>query len=69
LYAGQLDRIVDGAEKELASRGHHFQSDRLIVSIKTDPTSGDPSIIPKTAPALTPVLETLLEKPKINWRI
>ena len=53
LRAGQLHRIVDAAEIELASRGHHFQSGGLIVSIKTDPTSGDPSIIPTTAPALT----------------
>ncbi|MDB3929462.1 RepB family DNA primase [Paracoccaceae bacterium] len=50
---GELHRVVDAAEKELASRGRHFQLGGLIVSVSTDPTSGDPSIIPTTAPALT----------------
>ena len=51
--AGELHRVVDVAERELATRGHHFQSGGLIVSVSTDPTSGDPSIIPTTTPALT----------------
>ena len=51
--AGDLHRVVDVAERELATRGHHFQSGGLIVSVSTDPTSGDPSIIPTTVSALT----------------
>ena len=53
VIAGDLHRVVDVAEQELATRGHHFQSGGLIVSVSTDPTSGDPSIIPTTVSALT----------------
>ena len=53
VVAGDLHRVVDAAEKELANRGRHYQSGGLIVSVSTDPTSGDPSIVPTSAPALT----------------
>lgn len=53
VLAGDLHRVVDAAEKELANRGRHYQSGGLIVSVSTDPTSGDPSIVPTSAPALT----------------
>ena len=51
--AGDLHRVVDAAEKELANRGRHYQAGGLIVSVSTDPTSGDPSIVPTSLPALT----------------
>src|SRR5262249_22095938 len=50
---GELDRVVDAAEKELANRGRHYQAGGLIVSVSTDPSSGDPSIVSTSAPALT----------------
>ncbi len=50
---GDLHHVVDAAEKELANRGRHYQAGGLIVSVSTDPTCGDPSIIPTSAPALT----------------
>jgi hypothetical protein len=53
VVAGELDRVVDGGEKELSGRGRHYQAGGLIVSVSTDPTSGDPSIVPTSAPALT----------------
>ena len=53
VLAGDLHRVVDAAEKELANRGRHYQSGGLIVSVSTDPTSGDPAIVPTSAPALT----------------
>jgi hypothetical protein len=53
VVAGDLHRVVDAAEKELASRGRHYQAGGLIVSVSTDPTCGDPSIVPTSAPALT----------------
>ncbi len=53
VVAGDLHRVVDAAEKELAARGRHYQAGGLIVSVTTDPTSGDPSIVPTSAPALT----------------
>jgi len=53
VIAGDLHRVVDAAEKELANRGRHYQAGGLIVSVSTDPASGDPSIVPTSAPALT----------------
>ena len=48
---GELDRVVDAAEKQLAEHGRHYQAGGLIVSVYTDPTSGDPAIRP-TSPRL-----------------
>ena len=53
VVAGDLHLVVDAAEKELAARGHHYQSGGLIVSVSTAPTSGDPSIVPASVLALT----------------
>ena len=53
VVAGDLHRVVDAAEKELANRGRHYQAGGLIVSVSTDPTCGDPSTVPTSAPALT----------------
>ena len=53
IVPGEMDRVVDVAEKELANRGRHYQSGGLIVSVSTDPTSGDPSVIATSAHALT----------------
>src|SRR3984957_9186753 len=39
--------------KELANRGGHDQAGGLIVSVSTNPGSGDPSIVLTSAPALT----------------
>jgi hypothetical protein len=52
VIAGDLDRVVDAAEKELAENGRHYQAGGLIVSLVTDPTTGDPSIVPISANAL-----------------
>ncbi|MFZ3173389.1 MAG: hypothetical protein WA146_00715 [Thiobacillus sp.] len=52
IIAGDLHRIVDAAEKVLAAQGRHYQSGGLIVSISTDPVTGDPSTIPTGASAL-----------------
>jgi hypothetical protein len=53
VIAGDLHRVVDAAEKELAVRGRHYQAGGLIVSVATDPITGDPSIVPATLQALT----------------
>ena len=53
VVAGDLNRVVDAAEKELANQGRHYQAGGLIVSVSTDPVSGNPSIVPTSAPALT----------------
>jgi hypothetical protein len=68
VVAGDLHRVVDAAEKELANRGRHYQSGSLIVSVSTDPTSGDPSIVPVSAPALTRELSVAATWEKYDGR-
>ena len=68
LVAGDLHRVVDAAERELANRGQHYQSGGLIVSVSTDPTSGDPSIVPTSAPALTRELSIVAIWEKLDAR-
>lgn len=68
VIAGDLHRVVDAAEKELANRGQHYQSGGLIVSVTTDPTSGDPSIVPISAPALTRELSIAVAWEKYDGR-
>jgi len=65
---GELDRVVDAAEHELANRGRHYQAGNLIVSVSTDPTSGDPSIVPTSAPALTRELSVAATWEKYDGR-
>jgi hypothetical protein len=50
---GDLHLVVDAAEKELANHGRHYQAGGLIVSVVTDSTTGDPSIVPTSLHALT----------------
>lgn len=50
---GDLHRVVSAAEKELAARGRHYQCGGLIAVIATDPSTGDPRIVPISVQALT----------------
>ena len=68
VVAGDLHRVVDAAEKELAARGRHYQAGSLIVSVSTDPTTGDPSIVPISAPALTRELSVAATWEKYDGR-
>ena len=68
VVAGDLHRVVDAAEKELANRGRHYQAGGLIVSVATDPTSGDSSIVPTSAPALTRELSVAATWEKFDGR-
>ena len=68
VVAGDLHRVVDAAEKELANRGRHFQAGGLIVSVSTTPASGDPSIVPTSAPALTRELSAAATWEKYDGR-
>lgn len=68
VVAGDLHRVVDAAEKELAGRGQHYQAGGLIVSVSTDPVSGDPSIVPTSAPALTKELSVAATWEKYDGR-
>lgn len=68
VVAGDLHRVVDAGEKELANRGRHYQSGGLIVSVSTNPTTGDPSIVPTSAPALTKELSVAASWEKYDAR-
>lgn len=65
---GDLHRVVDAAEQELANRGRHYQAGGLIVSVSTDPTCGDPSIVPTSAPALARELSVVATWEKYDRR-
>jgi hypothetical protein len=68
VVAGDLHLVVDAAEKELANRGRHYQTGGLIVSVSTNPASGDPSIVPTSAPALTRELSVAATWEKYDGR-
>lgn len=68
VIAGDLHRVVDAAEQELATRGRHYQTGGLIVSVSTDPTTGDPFIVPTSAPALTRELSVAATWEKYDGR-
>ena len=68
VIAGDLHRVVDAAEKELAARGRHYQAGGLIVSVSTDPVTGDPSIVPLSSPALTRELSVTATWEKYDGR-
>jgi len=68
VVAGELHRVVDAGEKELASRGRHYQAGSLIVSVATDPTTGDPAIVPTSLPALTRELSVVATWEKYDGR-
>ena len=68
VVAGELHRVVDAAEKELANGGRHYQAGGLIVSVSTDPVSGDPLIVPIRAPALARELSVSATWEKFDGR-
>lgn len=69
IVEGELHRVVNAAERELANRGQHYQFGGLIASISTDPTTGDPAIVPTSLPALTKELSVAVTFEKFNARI
>ncbi len=66
---GELHSVINAAEKELFKSGRYFQFSCLIVSISTDPKTGDPSIVPTNIPSLTRVLSHLVSWEKYNTRL
>ena len=56
--AGELHRVVDAAERELAAAGRHYQRGGLIVSVVTDPGTGETRIQPTTTNALMRALSS-----------
>ena len=50
--AGEIGRIADAAERELAATGRYYQRGGLIVSVASDPRSKETTIRPLPLPAL-----------------
>jgi hypothetical protein len=59
---GELSRIVDAAERELAATGQHYQRSGHIVSIFNDPATGETAI---RAVSQSGLLKALSES--VNW--
>lgn len=68
VVAGELHRVVAAAERVLEERASYFQSGGLIVSIATDPTTGDPRILPASVQALTSALSAAAIFEKVDGR-
>jgi hypothetical protein len=68
LVEGDLNRVVDAAEQQLAAGGKHYQCGGLIVSIATDPATGDPQVVPTSLPALTRELSVAASWEKYDGR-
>ncbi|WP_181258614.1 DNA-primase RepB domain-containing protein [Nitrosomonas ureae] len=65
---GELDNVIDAAEKVLAENEMHYQSGGLIVSIAIDSTTGDPTICPTSVQALTRKLSASVTWQKYDGR-
>lgn len=56
---GELHRVVDAAERELAATGRYYQRGGVIVTVESDPATGDPTIQELTQAALVHALSRL----------
>ncbi|CAN5520374.1 hypothetical protein BH10PLA2_BH10PLA2_01010 [soil metagenome] len=68
LVAGEILRIRSAAERVLALQGGYYQSGGMIVSIKTDPVTGDISTIAVTEQELTAALAGAADWEKYDGR-
>ncbi|MBM3380702.1 MAG: hypothetical protein FJY39_13440, partial [Betaproteobacteria bacterium] len=56
VMAGEIHRVVDAAERELAHSGRHYQRGGLIVTVVTDPGTRETRVQEISAPALVRAL-------------
>lgn len=56
IIPGEMDRIVDAAERELARTGHYYQRGGLLVTVVRDPSLGVARVRDVTLPTLTRAL-------------
>jgi hypothetical protein len=68
LIPGEINVVVDAAELVLVERGNYYQAGGLIVTIKVDPKTGDPSILPVSEQALTQELAACADWEKFDGR-
>ena len=68
LIAGEMNGILEAAELVLIERGNYYQAGGLVVSIKVDPKTGDPTIRPVSEQALTQELAASADWEKFDGR-
>lgn len=68
IVEGELHRVVNSAEKELARNGRHYQAGGLIVTISTDQATGDPAVVPINAATLAKELSQCAAWEKYNTK-
>jgi hypothetical protein len=68
IVAGELHRVVDAAERELAQAGRHYQSGGLIVTVLTDPGTHETRVQNVTPPALVRALSAAATWEKFDKR-
>lgn len=56
IMAGEMNRVVDAAERELAQSGRHYQRGGLIVTVATDPGTRETRVQEISPPALVRAL-------------
>jgi hypothetical protein len=56
VVAGEIHRVVDAAERELAQSRRHYQRGGLIVTVVTDPGTRETRVQDVTQPALVRAL-------------
>ncbi len=56
IVAGEIHRVVDAAERELAELGRYYQRGGLIVTVVTDPGTGETRVQEVSQPALVRAL-------------
>lgn len=66
--AGELHRVVDAAEHELAASGHHYQRGGLIVVVVTDPGTSETCIKAATANGLMRALSSCATWERLDAR-
>jgi hypothetical protein len=69
IVPGEIHRVVDAAERQLAQLGKLYQSGGLIVTVTTDPVSGDPSVLPLGISSLTRQLSVAATWEKFDARL
>lgn len=65
---GELDRVVDIAERVLAGSGNFYQAGGLIVSLAKDPATGDARIVPTRLASLAMELSAAADWEKFDAR-
>lgn len=65
---GELSSVVDAAERELAATGNHFQRAGQIVSIFSDPATGETAIRAVSTPGLRKALSEVVHWERFDQR-